>query len=84
MIITGVFISAAPLLLNDFTPLLKISLKSILFISYPFILFLFGFYEQAELQAISGFFKKWLRPGNISQNIRSLLNVQEDYSETGN
>jgi hypothetical protein len=41
--------------------ILEIVLKTIAIAAFPFILYLFGFYEQIELTSIKGFFLKYSR-----------------------
>ncbi|GHT25001.1 hypothetical protein FACS189430_10950 [Bacteroidia bacterium] len=48
----------------------RLIIKTILLLSYPAVLYLFRFYDKAELQALRGFWKKWKNPqawkGNIT------------------
>ena len=50
----------------------RLTVKMLLLFSYPFILYLFGFYEKVELQALSGFWVKWKNPGSWKKNIKAL------------
>jgi O-antigen/teichoic acid export membrane protein len=82
MIVTGVLISLIPIAINDLSLVYRLIIKSLLFLSFPFILYFLRFYEQAELDAISGFIKKWSKPGQLRENLRSLRNIREDYIES--
>ena len=59
-------------LLKDWSLAGRLCIKIILLASYPFVLFLFRFYDKTELQALVGFWKKWKRPGDWKENIRTL------------
>jgi O-antigen/teichoic acid export membrane protein len=75
LLITGILLSFSGLLLTDLQIVLRLIIKSLILISFPFLLYLFNFYEPAELQAISGFFKKWSDLKNLSGNLKSLKNI---------
>ncbi|MCX6150414.1 MAG: oligosaccharide flippase family protein [Ignavibacteriales bacterium] len=47
---------------NDFQTIVRFPVKIILVFLFPFILYVFKFYEQVELSAIQGFFLKWKNP----------------------
>ena len=48
----------------------RFSIKIGMFISYPFVLFLFNFYEQVELDTIQKIFHSWRNPKNLRENIK--------------
>ncbi|MFA6618144.1 MAG: oligosaccharide flippase family protein [Candidatus Neomarinimicrobiota bacterium] len=48
--------------LNELSMVLAIILKVIILFAYPFLLYLFQFYDPVELQRIKGSVKKWSKP----------------------
>lgn len=76
MFICGGILSFAGLMLNELHIVPRLLLKTACVISFPFILYLFNFYEPVELQAIRGFISKWSRLRNLMDNLRSLKNIQ--------
>lgn len=79
MLICGSALSFGGLLINNMYWLPRILIKLAMCGSFPFILYLFNFYEPVELQAIKGFAKKWSRPGNLKENIRSLVKTPNEF-----
>ncbi len=77
MFLCGAILSFAGLLINDMHIVSRLLIKTACVISFPLILFLFKFYEPAELQAIRGFISKWSDLRNFRKNLRSLINNQE-------
>ncbi|HNR42668.1 MAG TPA: polysaccharide biosynthesis C-terminal domain-containing protein [Bacteroidales bacterium] len=76
MFICGGILSFAGLMLNELHIVPRLLIKTACVISFPFILYLFNFYEPVELQAIRGFISKWSRLRNLRDNLRSLKNIQ--------
>ena len=70
-IIGSIYISALYILKNE-TIGIRILVKSILVLSYPFTFLLFNFYEQVELDAMKGFFRTWIRLKDFGKNIRKM------------
>jgi hypothetical protein len=56
----------------------RMALKIICVVSFPFILYLFNFYEPVELQAIRGFFTKWAKIRNLKSNLNSLKGIADE------
>ena len=75
--ITGALISFLGLLVNDMSLMARLFIKSAAIISFPFLLYLFRFYEPVELEYIKGFANKWSKIGNLRQNLRSLKGFGE-------
>ena len=79
LFITGVALSFSGLLLSDISIIPRLILKFVILGSFPFILYLFSFYEPAEIQAIRGFVSKWSDLKRLRANLRSLRpNDDED------
>ncbi|MFC0876841.1 oligosaccharide flippase family protein [Saccharicrinis sp. FJH2] len=55
--------------------LLRISIKLVMFLSFPFILHLFRFYEPIEIETIKRIIKHWYKPGSLKENINRLLRL---------
>jgi O-antigen/teichoic acid export membrane protein len=78
LFLTGAVISFSCLLINGMNLLPRILIKTGCFISFPFILYLFNFYEPVELQAIRGFFIKWSNIKNLRNNLNSLKGITDE------
>ncbi len=78
MLVTGAALSFSGLLLNHIGLFPRIILKTAGLISFPFILYLFNFYEPVELQAIKGFINKWSKIKNLKSNLSSLKGMTDD------
>lgn len=74
----GAILSCSGLLIDDLPLAVRLALKTCITLSFPFILYLFNFYEKVELQAIRGFVKKWSRIGNFRENLQSLKRITEN------
>lgn len=72
LFVTGGILSFLSLVFNQMELLPRLVLKSLTVISFPFILYLFNFYEKAELQAIKGFFAKWSDISKFGENLKSI------------
>jgi O-antigen/teichoic acid export membrane protein len=66
---TGILIYLISILTNDMSLLARLLIKSLLFISFPFILYPLKFYEPIELNRLHGFWLKWRNPRNWHNNI---------------
>jgi O-antigen/teichoic acid export membrane protein len=69
MIVTGICIYAAGFLFNSLPLMMRLVFKFLLIASFPFILFLFGFYESIELERIGQFWAKWRNPLGWGKNL---------------
>jgi O-antigen/teichoic acid export membrane protein len=78
LLVAGAALSFSALLINRLDLLPRLLLKTACVISFPFILYLFDFYEPVELQAIKGFIKKWSKPRNLSANLKSLKGITDE------
>jgi O-antigen/teichoic acid export membrane protein len=79
ILVTGTVLSFSGILMNGLELLPRLLLKSAAPASFPFILYLLGFYETAEIQAITGFIRKWGRISHLRQNIKTLKGIGEEY-----
>jgi hypothetical protein len=77
MLFVGAVLSFSGLLINGMDLLPRIAIKTICFLSFPFILYLFRFYEPVELQAIRGLIVKWGDLKNLRNNLNSLRGITD-------
>lgn len=71
MFLTGALLSFAGMFLNDMSLIPRLAIKTLCVLSFPFLLYLFNFYEPVELQSIRGFILKWSDLRNLGKNFRS-------------
>ncbi len=63
----------AGLATNTLNVWIRIFIKLLLIISFPWILYLGGFYEEIERKRIFEFYQKWKNPKNFFGNLKQLL-----------
>jgi len=73
MLITAAGIYGISLLFNSWDLIPRVAAKTILILSYPFVLYLFRFYEHVELEMLLHGWNKWRNPGEFRENIRRLM-----------
>ena len=73
MLIIAAGLYGISVLFNSFDVALRLAAKSIIILSYPLVLYLFGFYEPVELNALQSGWNKWSSPGEFKENIRRLV-----------
>lgn len=61
------------LLITDLNSLYRLSIKSLLFICFPFSLLLFGYYDAIEKERIAQLFKAWRNPRKIKENLQRFI-----------
>jgi len=74
----GAVLSFSSLLVNNLELIPRMLIKITCLFSFPFILYLFNFYEPVELQAIRGFFTKWSKIRDLKSNLNSLKGITDD------
>ena len=72
-IVLGVSLFLISLTFYDLPMLPNVLLKLLLVASYPFILYLFKFYEPIELDRMRGFWKKWKNPLTWASHLPELF-----------
>jgi hypothetical protein len=77
MFVVGAALSVSSLFLNGLELLPRLILKTAGVISFPFILYLFNFYEPVEIQSIKGFLAKWAQFRNLKSNLNSLRGITD-------
>jgi O-antigen/teichoic acid export membrane protein len=78
LVFVGAVLSFSCLLLNEMELIPRLMIKTGFLVSFPFILYLFKFYEPVEIQAIRGFISKWSNINNIKDNLKSLKGLTDD------
>jgi O-antigen/teichoic acid export membrane protein len=78
LVLTGAILSFSCLFLNKLGLFPRLILKSLFLFSFPFILYLFRFYEPVELRSIRGFISKWSKIKNLKSNLSSLNLITDD------
>lgn len=73
MLIVASGLYGISVLFNSWNIVPRLAAKFILISSYPFVLYLFGFYQAAELNALQSGWNKWRSPGNFKKNILQLI-----------
>lgn len=69
LLITGTALLIFTYIPGSWNILVRIPIKLIVFISFPFILYLFNFYEKIELQRLKELFFKWKNPSKWIEQI---------------
>jgi len=72
LLFLGVSFYLLATLVEDFALVWRLGLKSLLYISFFFILYLWKFYEEIELERLKGAWKKWKNPRRFWQNISEI------------
>jgi O-antigen/teichoic acid export membrane protein len=78
MLVTGALLSFSCILLNTLDLLPRLLIKTGSLVSFPFILYLFKFYEPVELHAIRGFISKWSDIKSLKDNLKSLKGITDE------
>jgi len=78
ILLTGIAIYFISTLTADVVLWLRLIIKSLLIISYPFLLYLFAFYEPVELQRIREFWTKWKNPIALPGNLKDFFEKTND------
>ncbi len=61
------------LAVSDMNIIYRLPIKIVLFTSFPFVLYLFNFYDDVELVQIRNIFKAWRNPKKLKENIKRVL-----------
>jgi O-antigen/teichoic acid export membrane protein len=72
MLLLYCVISLGTFMINDASLAFRLSVKSLLILSFPFILYFLGFYEPIEIDRLKGFWDKWKNPANWFNNIKAI------------
>jgi O-antigen/teichoic acid export membrane protein len=72
MVVTGIVLYFIGLLFDPLPLVFRLPLKFLLIVVFPFILFLFHFYEPVELVRMRQIWDKWHNPGNWGKNLSKI------------
>lgn len=72
MLIVALVMYGISLLLSDSSLFIRLVLKSLLLISFPFVLVGVNFYEDVEKESIAGAWRKWRNPWRWRKNLSDL------------
>jgi len=64
----GMVLIVFGLILSPYALWIRLTGKLLLILSFPFILYLWNFYEPIEIQTIKGAWRKWRNPLNWKKN----------------
>ncbi len=78
MLVTGSVLSFSSLFINGLDVMPRLIIKTACFVSFPFILYLFNFYEPVELKSIGGFLNKWSKIKNLKSNLNSIKGISDN------
>jgi O-antigen/teichoic acid export membrane protein len=78
LLFIGTLFSFSSLFLNDLDLALRLVIKSFLVIIFPFILYVFNFYDRVEIEAIKGFAAKWSNLRMLKKNLISLKDIKDE------
>jgi O-antigen/teichoic acid export membrane protein len=70
MLAIGVVMYIGVIFIDNQSLAIRLTLKSAMIISFPFILYPFKFYEPIELERIRQFWQKWSKISNLRANIK--------------
>ncbi len=73
MIGVAIILFLITLLIKDTPLLIRLSLKPLLIIAYPIILYYLGFFESIEIDRIKSGWLKWSNISKIKDNIRNMI-----------
>ena len=78
IVATGLILVVVSQLINPLSGSIRILIKTGLIIIYPFILYLFNFYEKIELDTIRDIWFSWKNPAHWKDNISRFLKSTTD------
>ncbi len=73
MFVLGLILVYGSLLTNNMSLTIRLVVKFSAIISFPFILYLFNFYEEAELKQIAQIWRNWRNPARWKANLKDLF-----------
>lgn len=73
MLLVAAGLYGISVLFNSWEIIPRLTAKIILISSYPVVLYLFGFYQPVELDALQSGWNKWSSPGDFKKNLLQLL-----------
>jgi len=71
-VILGILFYLVAVLIDDFALVWRLTGKSLVFVSFFFILYFWNFYEEIELKSLKGVWDKWSKLRNFRKNISEI------------
>jgi O-antigen/teichoic acid export membrane protein len=78
LVITGMVLYSLSLLTLDSSLALRLVIKVVILISFPFMLWVIGFYDEIELDTLKNAWKSWKNPGNWKSNLKRYSEKNRD------
>ncbi len=72
MTLLALILYGLSLLTSELNLVLRLVIKMTLIISFPFLLYLLGFYEKIELDRLGGAWRKWRNPAKWKENLKKM------------
>ena len=73
MLIIAAGLYGISVLFNSWDLIPRLTVKLLIILSYPFVLYIVGFYLPVEIETLKNGWEKWRNPGEFKQNIVRLL-----------
>ncbi|GAB5410845.1 MAG: polysaccharide biosynthesis C-terminal domain-containing protein [Balneolaceae bacterium] len=73
ILVVGAVLVSLALLVNEYSLFIRLSIKSLALILFPFVLYPFGFYEEGEIVQIKTIWKNWRNPLRWKSNLERLF-----------
>jgi O-antigen/teichoic acid export membrane protein len=78
LVITGMVLYSLSLLTLDSSLALRLVIKVVILISFPFMLWVIGFYDEIELDTLKNAWRSWKNPGNWKSNLKRYSEKNRD------
>lgn len=72
LVLTGMVLYGLSLLTMDSSLAVRLVVKVLLILSFPFLLWAIGFYDEIELETLKNVWKSWKNPGDWKNNLKRL------------
>lgn len=72
IVVVGTMLCLLTFVMNDLNLVLRLIIKAFLVLSFPFLLYPFGFYEKIEITRLREAWLKWRNPMKWKQNLRKV------------
>ena len=78
LFVAGALFSLSGIMMSGFELLPRLGIKLSLVIIFPLFLYIFNFYEPAEIKAVKGFIIKWSNIRMLRNNLMSLKDIKDE------
>jgi len=80
MIFIGFILLFVTYFINDLSLFIRLFMKTVMIISFPFILYFMKFYDEIELLRINQGWQKWSNLSNLKENVKNIFNKKNTKS----